>query len=382
MNIIRCLLVVGVLLLSATVSAQTAQLPDFTYQGRLTQNGLPANGAFDLGFTLYDAATDGNMVGASQSEPGFPVSDGLFTVSLAFPGAFSGDQLWLEVSVNGQPLLPRQPVSTTPVAQYALDGNPGPVGPIGPPGPQGDTGEQGPEGPVGPQGETGAQGPDGPAGPQGDTGAQGPEGPVGPQGETGAPGPEGPVGPQGDIGPQGETGPQGNAGPQGNPGPAGPPGPTGPAGTQGPVGPPGETGPQGTAGPQGEPGPQGLQGETGSQGSAGPQGPAGPSLDPVQIHHEDELPNAGAFAASLACPPDHNVIAGGVRQTGVDNVALDVHDSSPTDSRTWRWTMVNTLPGPMPVTLTIICVPIAGTTQALADTGSMPVVHRIETLRD
>ena len=98
------------------------QLPDFTYQGRLTQDGAPANGTFDFTFELYDEEDAGLQVGPTVTETGFPVSDGVFTVTLAFPGAFMGTQLWLQVSVDGVPLLPRQAVSTTPVAQFALSG--------------------------------------------------------------------------------------------------------------------------------------------------------------------------------------------------------------------------------------------------------------------
>ena len=114
-------------MLALPAFAQTSQLPDFTYQGRLQQNGQLYNGNADLGFALFDSATGGSQVGATINEPAFPVVDGLFTVSLAFPGAFTGDQRWLQVTVNGQPLSPRKAVSTTPVAQYALDGNPGPA---------------------------------------------------------------------------------------------------------------------------------------------------------------------------------------------------------------------------------------------------------------
>jgi hypothetical protein len=105
------------------------QLPDFTYQGRLTQNGAPANGSFDLQFQLFTEAVGGLQVGPTLSEPDFPVGDGLFTVALAFPGAFTGNQMWLQVTVEGQPLLPRQAVSTVPVAQFALSGSiAGPAG--------------------------------------------------------------------------------------------------------------------------------------------------------------------------------------------------------------------------------------------------------------
>ena len=174
----------GVMLLAsamfaANAIAQSAQLPDFTYQGRLQLNGQPATGAFDLDFALYDAVSGGTQVGSTISEAQFPVTDGLFTVSLAFPGAFNGQQRWLQVTVNGQPLLPRQPVSTTPVAQYALDGNPGATGPQGPAGPAGAQGPIGPAGAAGapgPAGEAGAPGPAGPTGAQGAPGEQGPPG--------------------------------------------------------------------------------------------------------------------------------------------------------------------------------------------------------------
>jgi hypothetical protein len=117
------------LVLSPTAAQAAPQLPDFTYQGRLTQNGSPANGGFDLQFQLFTEAVGGLQVGPTLNEDDFPVSDGLFTVALAFPGAFTGNQMWLQVTVEGQPLLPRQAVSTAPVAQFALTGSIG--GPAG-----------------------------------------------------------------------------------------------------------------------------------------------------------------------------------------------------------------------------------------------------------
>lgn len=264
-----------VLMVAGPALAQTAQLPDFTYQGRLQQNGVPSNGLFDFRFALYDAAVGGLQVGDEVLEPQFPVTNGLFTVSLAFPGAFTGDQRWLQITVNGEVLNTRQPVSTTPVAQYALDGNPGPAGPAGGQGPQGVAGPAGPIGPAGPQGDTGATGATGPtgstgpqgvAGPQGNPGAAGAVGPAGPAGPTGATGSTGPTGPIG------ATGAQGLTGPQGIPGAVGPAGPTGATGPAGPVGATGATGAQGLTGPQGAPG------STGASGPAGPAGPMGGSF--------------------------------------------------------------------------------------------------------
>lgn len=116
------------LLTLAPAAATVPQLPDFTYQGQLQRNGAPANGTFDLSFALFDATSGGNQVGVAVDEPDYPVADGLFTVSLAFPGVFDGTQLWLQVSVDGVPLQPRQPIATTPVAQYTLSGAIGPAG--------------------------------------------------------------------------------------------------------------------------------------------------------------------------------------------------------------------------------------------------------------
>ncbi|WP_395683938.1 hypothetical protein [Dokdonella sp.] len=127
-----CVFACGVSLARADQRApEVAQLPDFTYQGQLTQAGQPANGNFNLTFALFNASSGGSQVGSTITENSFPITGGLFTVSLSFPGAFTGTQLWLQVGVNGTPLSPRTAVSTTPVAQFALDGSISPSGPAG-----------------------------------------------------------------------------------------------------------------------------------------------------------------------------------------------------------------------------------------------------------
>ena len=114
----------------APMAAHTEpQIPDFVYQGRLEQNGAPANGNFDLSFALFDAPAAGNAVGVPITQLDFPVTDGLFSVSLAFPGAFDGTQLYLQVSVEGTPMTPRHAVATAPVSQFSLSG--GISGPAG-----------------------------------------------------------------------------------------------------------------------------------------------------------------------------------------------------------------------------------------------------------
>ena len=108
---------------SGAVFAVTPQSAAFTYQGSLSANGQPANGNYDLTFSLFDDAAAGSQVGATLAQPQYPVAQGVFTIDLEFPGAFTGNQLWLQVTVNGTPVLPRQAVNAAPVAQYVLNGS-------------------------------------------------------------------------------------------------------------------------------------------------------------------------------------------------------------------------------------------------------------------
>ncbi len=54
------------LVLSATSLAQTSQ---FTYQGKLTDAGVPANGQYDLTFKLFDFLSGGTQIGVASSFP-------------------------------------------------------------------------------------------------------------------------------------------------------------------------------------------------------------------------------------------------------------------------------------------------------------------------
>jgi len=210
----------AVLLLAAGQTHSLAQTPvstAFTYQGQISNSGLYLSGPVDLRFTLFDAPTGGNQIGAVLTAPAVLTSVGKFTVELDFgPGAFNGDARYLEIAVR-QPasvgsyttLTQRQPITAIPYALFALNSTPGPQGPAGPAGPAGLQGLQGAQGVAGPAGPTG------PAGPQGDPGAPGAQGP---QGLQGLPGVAGPQGPQGDPGAPGAAGPAGPAGANGAPG--------------------------------------------------------------------------------------------------------------------------------------------------------------------
>ena len=104
-----------------------AQGTGFTFQGRLTDNGAPANGLYDFQFGLRDALAAGNAVGSTLNLNPVGVTNGLFTVTLDFgAGAFNGSARWIEVGArtNGSAsahtvLAPRTPVSPVPYAMLA-----------------------------------------------------------------------------------------------------------------------------------------------------------------------------------------------------------------------------------------------------------------------
>ncbi len=96
-----------------------AQATAFTYQGQLKDGGVPANGNYDLSYSLWDDAAAGNIVAGPLDQPGSAVTNGLFTAELDFGAVFSGAPRWLELSVNGTPLSPRQAMTSTPYCQTA-----------------------------------------------------------------------------------------------------------------------------------------------------------------------------------------------------------------------------------------------------------------------
>ncbi|NUQ48152.1 MAG: hypothetical protein HUU22_19230, partial [Phycisphaerae bacterium] len=76
------------LLLPGAAHAQTPLGTAFTYQGQLKNSGSPANGTYDLEFSLYDGA-DGAavLVAGPICVDDVQVVDGLFTAELDFGAA-------------------------------------------------------------------------------------------------------------------------------------------------------------------------------------------------------------------------------------------------------------------------------------------------------
>lgn len=114
---------VGLLLAQFTQAQGTA----FTYQGRLGDNGSAATGNYDFQFSIYDAATNGSLVGGPLTNRPVAVTNGIFTVTLDFgAGVFDGSARWLRLGVrtNGGAaaytlLNPAQPVTAAPYAVTA-----------------------------------------------------------------------------------------------------------------------------------------------------------------------------------------------------------------------------------------------------------------------
>ena len=92
------LLLILLMLAPASLMAQTAA---FTYQGRLVDGDQPANGTYDLYFSLTDAVTNGNYVGLTITNAAVVASNGLFSATLDFGASvFDGSERWLEIGVR------------------------------------------------------------------------------------------------------------------------------------------------------------------------------------------------------------------------------------------------------------------------------------------
>lgn len=99
-----------------SVAAQTTQ---FTYQGKLTDMSLAANGNYDIQFTLTDQSD--NPI-ETITAANIPVTNGIFTVQLDFGDVFNGENRYLKIAVRRvgvsdfTPLNPRQLITSAPYA--------------------------------------------------------------------------------------------------------------------------------------------------------------------------------------------------------------------------------------------------------------------------
>lgn len=107
-------------------STTLAQGTAFTYQGRLSDDGVSADGSYDIQFALYRTNVTGSIVAGPVTNIATAVSNGFFTATIDFGnGVFNGINYWLEAAVrtNGGgaffKLSPRQPLTAVPYASFA-----------------------------------------------------------------------------------------------------------------------------------------------------------------------------------------------------------------------------------------------------------------------
>jgi hypothetical protein len=102
----------------------------FTYQGQLRNAGQLVSGPVDLRITMWDSDTAGSQVGTANSFNAMQLTDGRFACGLNFGNAaFDGTNRWIQVEFrnpagSGQYLAlnPRDKITATPYALYALNG--------------------------------------------------------------------------------------------------------------------------------------------------------------------------------------------------------------------------------------------------------------------
>ena len=119
-------LTIPMLVLLAGLHPAAAQGTKFTYQGRFNDGGVPANGSYDLTFSLFNVSGGGGVLAGPVTNSPVAVSNGLFTTSIDFgAGVFNGTTYWLQIGArtNGggafTDLTPRQELTPTPYAIYA-----------------------------------------------------------------------------------------------------------------------------------------------------------------------------------------------------------------------------------------------------------------------
>lgn len=130
----------GWLYLAIALASAAPLSTAFTYQGQLKNGGIPADGDYDMRFSLFNAASAGATIagplifdGAPGNGASVDVTNGLFHVVLDFGPVYDGTALWLHIEVRTHgvggytALTPRQPLTATPFAIFALDG-PGQAG--------------------------------------------------------------------------------------------------------------------------------------------------------------------------------------------------------------------------------------------------------------
>jgi N-acetylneuraminic acid mutarotase len=126
--VLKTLLAFAAATLLSGLRDAAAQGTAFTYQGRLNDNGSPANGNYDLQFAIYADISGPNLIAGPLTNSPTVVSNGIFVVALDFgPGVFTGADRWLEIGVRANAgsgftiVSPRQKLTATPYSITAIN---------------------------------------------------------------------------------------------------------------------------------------------------------------------------------------------------------------------------------------------------------------------
>jgi len=115
------------LIVLVCINSSSAQTTAFTYQGKLTESGNPANGNYDFEFRLFDSLSAGAQQGPTVQRLNVAVTNGIFTMELDFGNQFNGAGRFLDVSVRQAgsgtftQLAPRQQATSNPYAINSLN---------------------------------------------------------------------------------------------------------------------------------------------------------------------------------------------------------------------------------------------------------------------
>jgi hypothetical protein len=137
------LILIALLIATQSVWARNLQSPaapgpsatTVNYQGRLADSGgTPINGSRAMTFAIYDAASGGNLIWGPETHAAIPVSNGLFSVGLGsqtsggIPTTAWNSDRYLEITVGGETLSPRELIRSVPIAGMALTVPDGTIG--------------------------------------------------------------------------------------------------------------------------------------------------------------------------------------------------------------------------------------------------------------
>ncbi len=123
------LITAGILLAGFLAGCSGASLgPLMSYQGRLTNpSGQPLNGTFSFRFRLFHSVTGGTAIYTQTQN--IVVTDGLFDTSVGPTSILSNVRpemlarpLWMDVTINGEVLAPRQQLLGAPYAFTLMPG--------------------------------------------------------------------------------------------------------------------------------------------------------------------------------------------------------------------------------------------------------------------